>query len=208
MNVVETYSLHADFFICLLKEDKTLRIIAGKARGHKLIPPATMETRPTLDRVKEAMFSSIQSYVPEGSVLDVFAGTGSLGLEAASRGANEVYLFDKSSATFPLLKENVENLKFQEVCFPMNIDAYVGMKQLASKGKKFNIIFIDPPYCKEMIPETLKIVKEHKMLAEDGIIVTKIDSIETIYEGYEDIKLTKSKKYGNTTVCYYKYEEK
>ena len=185
-----------------------MRIIAGKARGHKLIPPATMETRPTLDRVKEAMFSSIQSYIPEAVVVDVFSGTGSLGLECASRGASEVYLFDKSSVTFPLLKQNVENLKFQDFCFPINTDAYSGLKQLASKGNKFNIIFIDPPYCKEMIPEAMKIIKEHEMLKEDGIIVTKIDTIEAIYEGYEDIKLTKSKKYGNTTVCYYKYEEK
>ena len=186
------------------KEEESLRIIAGRARGHKLIPPATMETRPTLDRVKEAMFSTIQSYIPEAVVVDVFAGTGSLGLEAASRGADEVYLFDKSSDTFPLLKQNVENIKFQDFCFPMNIDAYEGLRKLAGKGKKFDIIFIDPPYCKEMIPEAMKIVKDNEMLKEDGIIVTKIDSIEEIYEGYENIRLSKSKKYGNTTVCYYK----
>ena len=181
-----------------------MRIIAGKARGHKLIPPATMETRPTLDRVKEAMFSSIQLYIPDAVVVDVFAGTGSLGLEAASRGAKEVYLFDKSDTTFPLLKENVKNLRFDDFCFPMNIDAYVGLKNLADKGKKFDIIFIDPPYCREMIPEAMKIVEENDLLNEDGIIVTKIDSIEEIYEGYNSIKLSKSKKYGNTTVCYYK----
>lgn len=186
----------------------TLRIISGRARGRKLIPPATMETRPTLDRVKESMFSSIQLYIPEAIVVDVFAGTGSLGLEAASRGAKEVYLFDKSSVTFPLLKQNVDNLKFEDFCFPMNIDAYEGLRKLANKGKKFDIIFIDPPYCKEMIPEAMKIIKEHEMLNENGIIVTKIDTIEEIYEGYEDIKLSKSKKYGNTTVCYYKHEEK
>lgn len=184
-----------------------MRIIAGKARGRKLVSPATMETRPTLDRVKEAMFSSVQSYIPGAVVVDVFAGTGSLGLEAASRGANEVYLFDKSSVTFPLLKENVDNLKFQDFCFPMNIDAYEGLKKLAGNGKKFDIIFIDPPYCKEMIPEAMKIVKEKELLKEDGIIVTKIDTIEEIYDGYEDIKLLKSKKYGNTTVCYYKRQE-
>ena len=96
-----------------------MRIISGKARGRKLIPPATMETRPTLDRVKEAMFSMIQGYIPDAVVVDVFAGTGSLGLEAASRGAKEVYLVDKSPITFPLLKENVENLKFQDFCFPI-----------------------------------------------------------------------------------------
>ena len=93
-----------------------MRIIAGKARGRKLIPPATYETRPTLDRVKEAMFSMIQAYIPDATVVDVFAGTGSLGLEAASRGAKECYLFDKSNTTYPLLKENVKNLKFEDFC--------------------------------------------------------------------------------------------
>ncbi|MDQ0148906.1 16S rRNA (guanine(966)-N(2))-methyltransferase RsmD [Eubacterium multiforme] len=181
-----------------------MRIIAGRARGRKLLSPATYETRPTLDRVKEAMFSMIQGYIPEATVVDVFAGTGSLGLEAASRGAKECYLFDKSSVTFPLLKENVYNLKFEDFCHPLNIDAYEGLKMLAKKGKVFNIIFIDPPYCKEMIPEAIKVIKENNMLDENGIIVTKIDSIEEIYEGYEDIVLTKSRKYGNTTVCFYK----
>lgn len=182
-----------------------MRIIAGKARGRKLIPPATMETRPTLDRVKEAMFSTIQNYLLDAVVIDVFAGTGSLGLEAASRGAKEVYLVDKSAVTFPLLKENIKNLKFEDFCFPLNMDSYEVLKNLAKKGKVMDVIFIDPPYCREMIPEAIKIVKENNMLTEDGIIVTKIDSIEEIYEGYGDIRLFRSKKYGNTTVCYYKY---
>ena len=78
------------------------------------------------------------------------------------------------------------------------------LRDLAKKGKVMDVIFIDPPYCKEMIPEAMKIIEENKMLNEDGIIVTKIDSIEEIYEGYGSIKLYKSKKYGNTTVCYYK----
>jgi len=183
-----------------------VRIIAGKARGRKILSPATYETRPTLDRVKEAMVSMIQGYIPEATVVDVFAGTGSLGLEAASRGAKECYLFDKSEVTFPLLKENVENLKFTDFCHPLKIDAYAGLKMLAKKGKRFDLVFIDPPYCKEMIPEAIKTIKENDMLNEDGIIVTKIDSIEEIYEGYEDIKLTRSKKYGNTTVCFYKIQ--
>lgn len=182
-----------------------MRIIAGKAKGRKLIPPATMETRPTLDRVKEAMFSMIQGYIPDAVVVDVFAGTGSLGLEAASRGAKEVYLVDKSPVTFPLLKENVNNLKFQDFCTPLNMDSYEALRSLAKKEKKFDIIFIDPPYCKEMIPEAIKIVKENDMLVKDGIIVTKIDTVEEIYDGYEDIKLIRSKKYGNTTVCFYQY---
>ncbi|MGL5086596.1 MAG: 16S rRNA (guanine(966)-N(2))-methyltransferase RsmD [Clostridium sp.] len=182
-----------------------MRIIAGKARGRKLIPPATMETRPTLDRVKEAMFSMIQESIPNAVTIDVFAGTGSLGLEAASRGAKEVYLVDKSPITYPLLKENVENLKFSEFCFPLNMDSYEALISLGRKGKIFDLIFIDPPYCKEMIPEAIKVIKENNLLSENGLIVTKIDTIEEIYEGYENITLTKSRKYGNTTVCFYNY---
>jgi len=182
-----------------------LRIIAGKARGRKLIPPATMETRPTLDRVKEAMFSMIQGYILDAIVIDVFAGTGSLGLESASRGAKEVYLIDKSPVTFPLLKQNVENLSFQDFCNPLNMDSYEALRMLATKDKIFDLIFIDPPYCKEMIPEAMKIVKENNLLHRDGLIVTKIDTVEEIYDGYDDIKLTRSKKYGNTTVCFYQY---
>ncbi|MGL5416633.1 MAG: 16S rRNA (guanine(966)-N(2))-methyltransferase RsmD [Clostridium sp.] len=184
-----------------------MRIIAGKARGRKLLSPATYETRPTLDRVKEAMFSIVQGYIPNALVIDVFAGTGSLGLEAASRGAKEVHLIDKSSQTYPILRKNVENLKFEDVCFTYNSDSYVVLKTLAKKNKKFDLMFIDPPYCKEMIPEALKIVYENGLLKDDGIIVTKIDSMEDIYEGYEKLKLVRSKRYGNTTVCFYKYDE-
>lgn len=184
-----------------------MRIISGRARGRKILSPESLETRPTLDRVKEAMFSTIQNYIQDSIVIDVFAGTGSLGLEAASRGAKEVYLVDKSNTTYPLLKQNVENLKFNDVCYTFNMDAYEALKNLKNKGKVFDLIFIDPPYCKEMIPEAMKIIKENNMLNEDGIIVTKIDSIEEIYEGYDNIKLNKSKKYGNTTVCFYRYEE-
>ena len=184
-----------------------MRIISGRARGRKILSPESLETRPTLDRVKEAMFSTIQNYIQDSIVIDVFAGTGSLGLEAASRGAKEVYLVDKSNTTYPLLKQNVENLKFNDVCYTLNMDAYEALKSLKNKGKVFDLIFIDPPYCREMIPEAMKIIKENNMLSEDGIIVTKIDSIEEIYEGYDNIKLNKSKRYGNTTVCFYKYEE-
>ena len=184
-----------------------MRIIAGKARGRKLIPPATMETRPTLDRVKESMFSMIQNYIPDAVVVDVFAGTGSLGLEAASRGAKEVYLVDRSKDAFSLLKQNIENLKFEDTCHALNKDSYEALRCLSDKSKLFDVIFVDPPYCREMIPEAIKIIYDKKILSKDGIIVTKIDSIEEIYEGYEEISLIKSRKYGNTTICLYKYEE-
>lgn len=101
----------------------------------------------------------------------------------------------------------MRNLKFEEFCFPLNLDSYDALNMLSNKGKVFDIIFIDPPYCKEMIPKAIEIIKEKNLLKKDGIIVTKIDSIEEIYKGYKEIKLLKSKKYGNTTVCIYYNEE-
>ena len=192
---------------CYKKGGIRVRIIAGKARGRKLIPPATMETRPTLDRVKESMFSMIQNYIPDAVVVDVFAGTGSLGLEAASRGSKEVYLVDRSKDAFSLLKQNIENLKFEDTCYALNKDSYEALRYLSDRNKLFDVIFVDPPYCREMIPEAIKIIYDKKILSKDGIIVTKIDSIEEIYKGYEEISLIKSRKYGNTTICLYKYEE-
>ena len=184
-----------------------MRIIAGRARGRKLLSPATYETRPTLDRVKESMFNIIQEYVPDAVVVDIFAGTGSLGLEAGSRGAKEVYLVDKSQVTFPILKKNIENLKFGDFCTALNTDAYSALKSLADRSKRFDIIFIDPPYLMDMIPEAIKIIEDRNLLTDNGIIVTKIDSVEEIFEGTDKIKLLKNKKYGNTIICLYKIEE-
>ncbi|MGL5820335.1 MAG: 16S rRNA (guanine(966)-N(2))-methyltransferase RsmD [Sarcina sp.] len=191
-------------FISYKKGGHKMRIISGKARGRKILSPATMETRPTLDRVKEAMFNIIQGYVPDAVVVDVFAGTGSLGLEAASRGAKECYLVDKSPVTYPILKKNIKDLGFDDTCTALNMDAYTALKSLNAKGKVFDLIFIDPPYLKDLIPEAIKIIDENGMLQEDGIIVTKIDAVEEIYEGSENIKLIRSKKYGNTIVNLYK----
>lgn len=184
-----------------------MRIIAGKARGRKILPPDGMQTRPTLDRVKENIFNIIQNRTVDAVVIDVFAGTGSLGLEAASRGAKTCYLVDKHPTTFQRLNENVNNLKFQEFCKCLNMDSYDALREVSRRNITFDLIFIDPPYSKEMIPPAMEIVYNKELLKEDGLIVTKIDSSESIYEGFKNIKLINSRKYGNTTVCLYAYKE-
>lgn len=184
-----------------------MRIIAGLAKGRKLLSPEGMETtRPTLDRVKQSIFSIIQNKTPYSIALDVFSGTGSLGLEAISRGAKECYLVDKSDITFPILKKNVENLNFQDKCILFNMDSYKALAEFTNRGIVFDLIFIDPPYRKNMIPPAIDIISEKSLLNKDGLIVTKIDTVEEIYEGNEKIVLTDKRKYGNTTVCFYKYK--
>lgn len=184
-----------------------MRIIAGLAKGRNLLSPVGMGTRPTLDRIKQSMFNIIQNYTYGAVVVDVFAGTGSLGLEAVSRGAKECHLVDKGDETFAILKQNVENLKFQDKCHCYNIDSYKALELFTQKKMVFDIIFIDPPYLKDMIPTAVELITKGKLLAPKGIIVSKIDSSEIIFEGNEEIVLTDHRKYGNTTVCFYKYKE-
>lgn len=184
-----------------------MRIISGIAKGRKLLSPLTMETRPTLDRVKESIFDIIQIKIYGSKVIDVFAGTGSLGLEALSRGASNCYLIDKSKDTYDLLRQNVTNLKFEDKCKTFNMDSYKVLEQLGESSEKFDIIFIDPPYVKDMIPPAILIIEKYKMLLNSGIIVTKVDSIEEIYQGTDKIKLYNHRKYGNTTICFYRCEE-
>lgn len=184
-----------------------MRIISGLAKGRKILSPDSMETRPTLDRIKESIFNIIQNKVYDATVTDIFSGTGSLGLEAASRGAKQCYLVDRSPSAYSYLKKNVENLKFEDICTTLNMDAYESLKHYDKKGITFDIIFIDPPYAKNMIPKAVEMVFQMNLLKEDGIIVTKIDSGEEIYEGYETIKLYDKRKYGNTTVCFYRFQE-
>lgn len=184
-----------------------MRIIGGLAKGRNLLSPVGMGTRPTLDRIKESIFNIIQNYTYGAVVVDVFSGTGSLGLEAVSRGAKECHLIDKGDETFALLKKNVETLKFQDKCQCYNIDSYKALELFAQKKMVFDIIFIDPPYLREMIPPAIHLITKGNLLAPKGIIASKIDSSEEIFQGNEEIVLTDYRKYGNTTVCFYKHKE-
>ncbi|AKN29426.1 DNA methyltransferase [Clostridium carboxidivorans P7] len=185
-----------------------MRIIAGLAKGRKIMSPIGMDTtRPTLDRVKEAMFNIIQNKTYGSIALDVFSGTGSLGLEAASRGAKQCYLVDRSPETYSFLVKNVENLKFQQICKCINMDSYKALEEFARKKIVFDLIFIDPPYMKDMIPPAVEIIEKEGLLNKDGLIVTKIDTREELYQGTDKIILVDYRKYGKTTVCFYRYRE-
>lgn len=184
-----------------------MRIISGVAKGRKILSPEGMGTRPTLDRVKQSIFNIIQNEIVGAKVLDVFAGTGSLGLEAASRGAKECFLIDKGESTFKFLRQNIEDLKFSDFCKAFNVDSYKALRDFGDKGIVFDLIFIDPPYLKDMIPPAVDIIADKRILVKDGLIVAKIDSSEKLYEGNDEISLVDHRKYGNTTVCFYRFRE-
>lgn len=191
-----------------------MRIIAGKARGRKLLGPknegkdpvtGTLKaTRPTLDRVKEAMFNIMGHRIPGSTCLDLFAGTGSLGLEAASRGARQVYLVDSFRETYDLLVENIQKLGFNKECQALFQDYRQALSDLARQGVRLDIIFIDPPYLNDMIPQAMGEISSADLLAPGGLILGKVDSRETISDEVGEFQLVMSRKYGHTSLVFYR----
>ena len=145
-----------------------MRVIAGTAKGTKLNSIDDISTRPTLDRVKEPLFSIIQNNIVESNVLDLFAGSGALGIESLSRGAKHCTFCDKSYKSIQMLKENIQKVRMQEKSTILNIDY---KKCLDEQKEKFDIIFIDPPYKMDIAIDSVKRIIELELLAKDGIII-------------------------------------
>ena len=144
-----------------------MRIIAGSARGRKLSEPVGMDIRPTTDNVKESVFNIIQFDSPGATVLDMFAGTGQLGIEALSRGAEEAVFLDKSQKALRLVRSNLETAGFAERSRVICADSL----QWIERGEKFDIVFMDPPYDGDILEKALSLAISFDILADDGIIV-------------------------------------
>lgn len=133
-----------------------MRVISGKSRGKKLISLDGDNTRPTLDRVKEALFNIIQFQVQDAVVLDLFAGTGALGIEALSRGAKEAIFCDKVPEAVKVIKQNVINTNNLDKAIIINKDYKNALENVSKQNKKFDIIFLDPPYKTNLAIESLQ----------------------------------------------------
>ena len=179
-----------------------MRIIGGKYKGSKLIPPDSSKIRPTSDRLKESLFSIITSNkyninIDNCSVLDICSGTGSLGIESFSRGANAVYFVDKDHKSINLIYKNISKLNIDiEFENKIKIIKDEATKALKNIKKIFQIILIDPPYNTNIIEKCLLKLKEFNLINQDSYIFAESSKTETFnYEGYQilDIKI-----YGNS----------
>ena len=157
-----------------------MRVISGKARGLKLNTPKNEDVRPTTDRVKESLFNIINPYVMDNNVLDLFAGTGSLGIECLSRGAHKCVFVDKSKESMAIVKSNIKKARVENESTTLNIDFKSAVTSLGRQGEKFTIIFMDPPYYKNMFIDALSSVDENNLLEEDGIIVVEHDTKDSL----------------------------
>lgn len=185
-----------------------MRIISGKARGTKLFTLEGVETRPTLDRVKESMFNIISQEIPDATVLDLFSGSGSIGLEFASRGAKKVYLCDNSKSAIDIINKNIKKTHFEDVTQILNCDfkkAFISLK-----NEKFDFIYIDPPYKTEYIKISLEEIINFKVLKENGLIILETDDEKRIMDEICDLNLNiiDQRKYGRVNLIFVKLNGK
>ena len=185
----------------------SLRVISGKARGLKLDTPKNQDVRPTTDRVKESLFNMINSYIMDSNILDLFAGTGSLGIECLSRGAKNCVFVDKSKDSINIVRSNVKKARVENESTILNVDFKDAVKRLSTQNQKFDVLFMDPPYYENMFIECLKSIDKFNLLDEDGIIVVEHATKDLFEDSIGRLNKSREKKYGNTTLTFYKLEE-
>ena len=178
-----------------------MRVITGKARGVQLKTPEGMTTRPTTDRVKEALFSIIQFEIPGAKVLDLFGGTGQLGIEALSRGAKSAVFVDAGEPACRLIRENLKRTKLEQDGRVVRGDY---MDYLRRCRENYEIIFLDPPYAEVFLENALKCITEIDILQSGGIIVTERPLGKELPWEFEGYTRSRDYKYGNTLVTIYR----
>ncbi len=174
-----------------------MRVISGSARGLKLISLDSLDTRPTLDRVKEALFSMLTPYIYDANVLDLFAGSGALGIEALSRGAKSVAFVDFSSDAMRIVRENVSRARFSDNA---TFHLKKATEYLKSCSEKFDLVFLDPPYSGNFYEESLSLLYSEHLLSDNAVVSVEWDSAlssPVIPPCYE---ILKEKRYGRVMI--------
>lgn len=164
-----------------------MRVIAGKARRLPLKTIEGIDTRPTTDRIKETLFNILQNEIPGSYMLDLFSGSGGIGIEALSRGAKEVYFVENNKKAVACIRDNLEFTKLREDAVIMECDYLTALQRLEGKGVVFDLIFMDPPYQKGYEERVLQYLSTSKLAGEDTLLIVEA-SLNT--------KLTMAEMYG------------
>ena len=178
-----------------------MRVITGKARGIQLKTPVGLLTRPTADRVKEALFSIINFDIPGAKVLDLFGGTGQLGIEALSRGAASAVFVDAREESCKLIRENLKRTKLEKEAKVVRSDY---LDYLNRCREQYNIIFLDPPYAEVFLENSIKRITEIDILQSDGIIVAERPLGKDLPWEFEGYTRSKDYKYGKVLLTIYR----
>ena len=180
-----------------------MRVISGYLKGRNIEGYNTIGTRPTMDRVKESMFASVQEYVDSSTVLDLFCGSGSLGIEAISMNAKCCYFVDNGKEILNILNKNINNLNIKDKSIIINKDYKDALLYFKNNNIKFNIVLVDAPYKLEVMEEVIELINNYDLLLESGVLVLEY-SFDKLKDKYNNLILYKTKKYGDKFVNIYK----
>ena len=175
-----------------------MRVIAGKARRLPLKAVPGLDTRPTVDRIKETLFNILNPYIPGSVFLDLFSGSGSIGIEALSRGARKSVFVDNSSKAVSVIEENLAFTKLSDDALVMRKTALSAISELGMKKYYFDIVYMDPPYQANLEEETLKALEAADIIDEDTLIVIEADKHNTLpFIGESNFSVIREKEYKN-----------
>ena len=177
-----------------------MRILGGTAKGRKLVAVKARGIRPTRDDVKESIFSMIRGHVKAAVVLDLFAGTGNLGLEALSQGAKRAIFVEKERVPLRALMRNIDLCGFRDRAEVIPRDAEAALKLLRRRAEKLDLVFIDPPYRSGYMGKTLRFISAHDMVNDGGMVVVEHSSGEAPSDQWGMLSLRRQKRHGDTTI--------
>lgn len=185
-----------------------MRVIAGVCKGRRLAPVKGLSTRPTSDKVREAVFDIMQGRFPCRKALDLFAGTGAMGIEALSRGASGAVFVDSDGASVAVIRRNLDACGLAERALVLKRDVKSALRLLASKGESFDLIFIDPPYASSLAVDALREIDASGLISPGGIVVVECSKRNPAppFE-MEHIELVDERSYGDTLVRFYEVKD-
>ena len=179
-----------------------MKIISGTLKGREVKGFNLEGTRPTMDRVKESLFAMIQNKVRDSIVLDLFSGSGNLGIEAISNGSKQCYFNDINKECVKVINENIKKFKIEDNSILINKSWEDALKYLESLGIKLDLIFLDPPYKMECLNEVITKILEYNLLEDNGLIICEISN--NYLKNWDALEEIKNKKYGDKLVIIYK----
>lgn len=184
-----------------------MRVISGTAKGRPLKAVPGTGTRPTTDKVKEAVFSMIGPYFDGGIVLDLFAGSGGLGIEALSRGMAKGIFIDLEPKSIEVIRANIKATKLESKAEVYRNEAGRALKLLAKRSYQFDLVFLDPPYRMKNADELMLTMQENDMLSQDATIVVEHDAAHTYEETFGHFEQVRKSTYGDTAISIYYYSK-
>ena len=182
-----------------------MRVISGKAKGRRLIAPKGGAIRPTADRIKESLFNILPRDFSGMKILELFAGTGNISIEALSRGAESALLVDASERSARIIRENLRRLELTDRAQMWVMPVRRALNAVGRQGQKFDVIFLDPPYDQKLVGRSLELITSVDPVYPTGVVVAEHSVRETLKSSYRFLSLNDQRRYGDTLLSFFRH---